>query len=158
PFHVLGYVDDALYKVGTRIAGLPVLGQRDDIPALVEEHDVGVVVFAIHNIDSQERERLLEQCTAAGAHVLIFPDFKRALQTTLDALHGAAEGRSGVSATILSSVPGIAPAQVQGWLQDLSVLMERGDAAAAQAQIRRLQEAINAFPADPTTNASTRDA
>ncbi len=73
-FNVVGFVDDDLYKQGMRIAGVRVLGRREDIPRLVSLHDIGILVFAIHNIDPAERQRLLEICAAAPARVVEMPD------------------------------------------------------------------------------------
>jgi FlaA1/EpsC-like NDP-sugar epimerase len=55
-------------------AGLDVVGSRKDIPHLVEKHDIGVIVFAIHNIDPQEREEILELCAATPARIVHVPD------------------------------------------------------------------------------------
>ena len=59
---VVGVVDDDLYKQDSRIHGLNVLGRREDIPELVAKYDIGIMVFAIHNISAQERQELIEIC------------------------------------------------------------------------------------------------
>ncbi|MBW8012034.1 MAG: hypothetical protein FVQ83_12485 [Chloroflexi bacterium] len=74
-FYVVGFVDDDLYKQGVRIRGFTVLGQRNDIPNLVEKHDVGIIVFAIHNISEEERESLMEICQKSKARIAVLPDF-----------------------------------------------------------------------------------
>ncbi|MFU8772165.1 MAG: nucleoside-diphosphate sugar epimerase/dehydratase, partial [Anaerolineales bacterium] len=71
---IIGFVDDDLYQQGRSCRGLDVVGSRQDIAQLVEKHDVGVIVFAIHNIDPQEREEILEICAATPARIVHVPD------------------------------------------------------------------------------------
>ena len=74
-FHVVGFVDDDIYKDRLRILGVDVLGRRDDIPELVEKHDVGIIVFAIHNLTAKEQKRVLDICNQTSARVVMMPDF-----------------------------------------------------------------------------------
>jgi lipopolysaccharide/colanic/teichoic acid biosynthesis glycosyltransferase len=78
-FDTVGFVDDDLYKQGARIAGLSVLGRRTDIRGLVEKHDIGILVFAIHNINAIERRRLLEICASTKAQIVETPDILASL-------------------------------------------------------------------------------
>ncbi|MBI5303632.1 MAG: sugar transferase [Chloroflexi bacterium] len=78
-FHVVGFADDDLYKQGIRINGVTVLGRRGDIPRLVAKHDIGIIVFAIHNVKPLERMRLLDICASAKARVVMAPDIMGAL-------------------------------------------------------------------------------
>jgi FlaA1/EpsC-like NDP-sugar epimerase len=73
-FRIVGFVDDDLYKQDSQIRGVQVLGRREDILPLVRQHDVGIILFAIHNIPSDDRERLLEICYQTNAKVFIVPD------------------------------------------------------------------------------------
>lgn len=78
-FHIVGFADDDLYKQGIRISGVSVLGRRGDIQRLVAKHDIGMIVFAIHNINAVERIRLLEICANANARLVMAPDILGAL-------------------------------------------------------------------------------
>ena len=78
-FDMVGFVDDDLYKQGARIAGVSVLGRRTDIRDLVEKHDIGIIVFAIHNINAMERQRLLEICASTKARIVETPDILASL-------------------------------------------------------------------------------
>src|SRR5690606_37070049 len=49
-YSIIGMVDDAPRKQGTRISGIQVLGRTDEIPELVSLHDVGLIIYAIENI------------------------------------------------------------------------------------------------------------
>jgi lipopolysaccharide/colanic/teichoic acid biosynthesis glycosyltransferase len=72
--HLVGFVDDDLYQQGTRCRGLDVIGSRADIPNLVAKHDIGVIVFAIHNIADRERQEILDLCAQTKAKIIHVPD------------------------------------------------------------------------------------
>ena len=76
---IVGFVDDDLFIQGVRIHGLNVLGRRSDIPQMVAKHDIGILIFAIHNISVAERQQVLEICTGTPAQVVLFPDIPSAL-------------------------------------------------------------------------------
>jgi len=80
-FRIIGFVDDDLYKQGARIRGVDVIGSRRDIPTLVKERDVGIIVYAIHNIPVEEREEILEICYQTSVPVVEMPDFMDKLRT-----------------------------------------------------------------------------
>jgi FlaA1/EpsC-like NDP-sugar epimerase len=73
-YQIVGFVDDDMYRQGSRLNGVTVLGKRADIAALVEKHDIGVIIFAIHNISSIERASLLKSCRSTNARVITWPD------------------------------------------------------------------------------------
>ncbi len=79
--HTVGFVDDDLHKQGSRIRGVDVIGRRDDIPTLVNQYNIGIIVFAIHNIPTEEREQILKICQQASVPVIEMPDFLGKLRT-----------------------------------------------------------------------------
>ncbi len=79
-FNVVGFVDDSLYMQDSRIHGFNVLGRREDIPDLVKELDIGIIVFAIHNISPKERNQILTICQKTSARIFDFPDIPMALK------------------------------------------------------------------------------
>ncbi|MFZ6031488.1 MAG: sugar transferase [Chloroflexota bacterium] len=130
-FRVVGYVDDDLYKLDTRIRGVRVLGRRDDIPRLVSEHDVGVILFAIHNISPQERQNLLTVCAATAAHIVELPNLLGELQAVI------AGGRNGSSDDPAPAhrrfyVP---VSQVEAMLAEMEALAASGDLPALQQRL-----------------------
>jgi hypothetical protein len=82
-FHIIGYVDDDLYKQGTLIRGIEVLGKTADIPHLVQKYDIGLIFFAIHNINAHERSQLLDICLKTPARTVLFPDLPAALNSLI---------------------------------------------------------------------------
>jgi lipopolysaccharide/colanic/teichoic acid biosynthesis glycosyltransferase len=161
-FHVVGIVDDDLYKQGMRIQGVEVVGKRADIPQIVARCDVGLVIFAIHNINSAERRQLLEICVNTPARLVMFPDVLGALRELVPE-HPVANG-NGKNGKIKNNreadteVPAwqagklacqlclarVNPVQVEEWLADLAIKAEQGDLAGLKAEIRYLRAGIQA--------------
>lgn len=73
-YEVVGFIDDAFIKMGTRIRGKEVLGGREEILRIAENEDVGVILFAIHNIVAGEQREILNICHQTQAKVVIVPD------------------------------------------------------------------------------------
>jgi len=44
-FSIAGYVDDDYRKQNAQMAGYPILGTTKDIPNLVQEHHIGLILF-----------------------------------------------------------------------------------------------------------------
>lgn len=82
---VIGFVDDAEFKQQMYVEGCPVLGGRVDIPRLVEEHDIDLIVVAIHNISGQHFRDILSYCERTSARIKVVPD-------TLALLNGSSKG------------------------------------------------------------------
>jgi lipopolysaccharide/colanic/teichoic acid biosynthesis glycosyltransferase len=124
-FSVVGFVDDDLQKQDTRIQGAQVLGRRAQIPDLVQRYDIGIIVFAIHNISTVERRQLLEICNGTPARVVLFPD----IPATLD-------GPAYQSDASLDRL------QLESWLAQLEETASTGDLVKLQNQIRELRSQV----------------
>ncbi len=85
-FKVVGFVDDDLYKQGQRIRGSKVLGRSKDISTLVQQQDIGVIVYAIHNISKSRSQMLLETCRSTGAKIVELPDFLGAMTEAMSSI------------------------------------------------------------------------
>jgi FlaA1/EpsC-like NDP-sugar epimerase len=84
-FGVVGIVDDDVKKQGLRINGYLVLGGTDEIPHLVEKYDIGLIIFAISNIEPEKHKQVLELCYATPAKTLEIPDLVKVLDFSLRA-------------------------------------------------------------------------
>ncbi len=73
-FSVIGMVDDDLFKQGDLVDGYPVLGTTRELPNLVEEENIGAIVYAISNIEQAEKERILRLCKQTSARLVLIPD------------------------------------------------------------------------------------
>jgi lipopolysaccharide/colanic/teichoic acid biosynthesis glycosyltransferase len=145
-FRVIGYVDDDLFIQGMRIRGSKVLGGRTDIPHLVTKHDIGIILFSIHNISGRDRSQLLNICHQTQARVVVFPDIPGALNFIAQ----DENGRKSAAQTSSAATPlpcylcltKVSPMKVDGWLAQLEVLAQDGDLESLQAQIQELRNQV----------------
>ncbi len=84
-FSVIGMVDDDPAKQGMSIDGCLVLGNTSDLPAIVEKHDIGVILFAITNLTPEARQRTLRLCEIPGVRLVFLNDILGTVQSRLAA-------------------------------------------------------------------------
>jgi FlaA1/EpsC-like NDP-sugar epimerase len=70
---VAGFVDDDPRKLGARIAGVTVLGNRRAIPQLVEHYDIDLVIIAIPTAPGREIRDIVTICERASVPTKIMP-------------------------------------------------------------------------------------
>ncbi|MGU7850803.1 polysaccharide biosynthesis protein [Streptococcus suis] len=75
-FEIVGIVDRDPNKLGTFIRTAKVLGNRNDIPRLVEKLAVDQVVIAIPSLNGKEREKIVEICNTTGVTVNNMPSIE----------------------------------------------------------------------------------
>ncbi|HFI0579391.1 TPA: polysaccharide biosynthesis protein [Streptococcus suis] len=75
-FEIVGIVDRDPNKLGTFIRNVKVLGNRNDIPRLVEELAVDQVTIAIPSLHGKEREKIVEICSSIGVKVNNMPSIE----------------------------------------------------------------------------------
>ena len=70
-FQLIGFVDDRVDKVGTKIVGVPVMGTRRDLTHLVQQHDIDLLVIAIRYAPQVQPElfQALLDCRELGVDV-----------------------------------------------------------------------------------------
>jgi len=125
PFEISGFIDDDLFKQGVRIAGLPILGNSQNLECIVKEHDVGVLVFAIHNISQVRRKQLIDLCKRLKIKVVVLPDILQGFSSAIGANGHDAEKFSDL-APLFAGWPGIALGQVDSWLAILEDNLNNG--------------------------------
>jgi FlaA1/EpsC-like NDP-sugar epimerase len=79
-FLVIGFADDDPGKQGMRYDGVKVLGTTGDIADLVSRYDIGIIIFAISKISSQDSTRILLLCEKTGVPVVNLSDIMENLQ------------------------------------------------------------------------------
>ncbi len=72
-YNVVGLIDDDPGKLGLRIHGVHVLGNRTDIIRICDERRIEEIIFAINSVDSAERAEILDICSQTGRKVKILP-------------------------------------------------------------------------------------
>jgi len=71
----VGFVDDDLKKQKQILHGLPVLGTREDIPALVERYNIKKIIIAIPSAPGQVIGQIIEICHQSKVQLKILPGF-----------------------------------------------------------------------------------
>lgn len=73
-YRIIGFVDDDPNKLGMYVEGRPILGQRQQIPVLVEDQKIDMIVVAIHNISGAQFRDILAYCEKTPALIKVVPD------------------------------------------------------------------------------------
>lgn len=66
-------VDDSQYKKGKRISGVKVVGNRYDIPDLVKEYEIDVIIIAIPTLETEEKKEIINICKKTTCKLQIIP-------------------------------------------------------------------------------------
>lgn len=66
-------VDDNRAKYGTKINGVPVLGNTQDIPQLCKASNISMILFAIPSCTEEERKQILEICSQTQCSIKMVP-------------------------------------------------------------------------------------
>ena len=72
-YNIVGLVDDDKSKYKKKILGVEILGNRYDIPRIVDEYNVDYIFLAISKIDAINRRKILEICGDTKAKVKVWP-------------------------------------------------------------------------------------
>jgi lipopolysaccharide/colanic/teichoic acid biosynthesis glycosyltransferase len=138
-YQVMGFVDDDLYQQGMRIKGISILGKCEDIPGLVGKHDIGVIVFAIHNIPDSKRRDILKTCRDTGARLVTWPNMLSLIRPQPARDHSPAlDGKPAPG----SGNDALERKQVLRWLDALETELDQGDYAAIVEQINLMRSAL----------------
>jgi FlaA1/EpsC-like NDP-sugar epimerase len=142
-FQVAGFVDDDIFSLGTRLNGVSILGKCKDIPDLVEKYDIGVIIFAIHNITDPERRAILNICRSTQARVVTWPN-------TLNLIRPQ-RSKSNVAVSQPDETKNqpygkelIKSEQVERWLDALETKLNQGDYDAIMEQIHFIRTSMRA--------------
>ncbi len=81
-YQVVGFVDGDT-PPGQQIMGVPVLGSVDDIPRLIQEHNIEEVIIGRPELSHQELLAILSRCERGQVGIKIFPDLFQIIATEL---------------------------------------------------------------------------
>ena len=70
---VVCVIDDNPNKRGRRICGAPIVGNRFDIPEMVQRYQVSKIIVAIPTISASDRKDILGICSTTGCQVQVLP-------------------------------------------------------------------------------------
>jgi len=142
-FQVVGFVDDNIFSQGTRLNGVSILGKRKDISGLVKKYDVGVIVFAIHNISFPERQGILKTCRGTSARVVIWPNTFNLIRWKRSETDAFASAPDKTEAHLYGKEL-IEREQVGRWLDALETDLDQGDFDAVMEQIHSIRTSMQA--------------
>ena len=80
---VIGFIDDDPDKRGTRILGVPVLGNRQAIPELAKRFGVDMVIIAMPTAPGMEIRQIVTICEQAGIKTKTMPGIYEVLDGTV---------------------------------------------------------------------------
>ena len=66
-------IDDDCYKMGKKLHGIPILGNRNDIMRVAKEKSIDEIIIAIPSAPSQEINKIFTECTKTRCKVRILP-------------------------------------------------------------------------------------
>lgn len=79
-FSIIGIVDDDPLKQGMRLDGNWIIGTLADIPHLVAQNDVGLIILALPGVEQEAHDHVMNACARTGSRLLLITDMMRALQ------------------------------------------------------------------------------
>lgn len=80
---VVGFVDDDPEKLGQRVKGIPVLGDRYAIPEIIEREGIGHVIIAIPSTSGDRIRGIVDKCREFDVQVQIVPALKEIIDGTV---------------------------------------------------------------------------
>lgn len=71
--HVVCVIDDNPIKKGKRLCGIPIVGNRNDIPDAVKKYSINKIIYAIPSASAQTRKDILSICAETNCQVQTVP-------------------------------------------------------------------------------------
>ena len=75
-YEIIGIIDDNKKRIGYSVAGVRIIGTRDDIERICEKYQIDSIFFTIVNIDNQNKKEILEICSRTNAKVKVLPSLR----------------------------------------------------------------------------------
>ena len=130
--HVIGFVDDDLYKEDLIIDGSLVLGKSVELAELVREHNIDLILYAIDNVPPDRCQELLSICHNSGAKKTV--RFRSMIDTIGSVLAPVETGCDECD------TPG---EDLAALLQELDDLLAEKDFDGARALVKRSQQKLS---------------
>jgi exopolysaccharide biosynthesis polyprenyl glycosylphosphotransferase len=81
-YQVVGFVDGDS-SAGQEIMGVPVLGSIDDLPEVINEHEIEEVIVGLPELPNQELLAIVARCERGQVGIKIFPDLFQIIATEM---------------------------------------------------------------------------
>jgi lipopolysaccharide/colanic/teichoic acid biosynthesis glycosyltransferase len=135
-FHIVGFLDDDLRKQDLMISERPVLGFTNELPHFIRKFDVGVIIFAISNIQSNQQDRILSICRQTPAKLVFFPDVLQMMRMSLLPEYTPFQPNQ------RDDGPGVIPSpgtDLPHVIEELDFMIDHGDIAAVHNRLHELR-------------------
>jgi FlaA1/EpsC-like NDP-sugar epimerase len=101
PYEPVGFVDDNAGKIGLRIHGVPVLGTRHDLPAILARSKADEILLAMPNVEPSVVREIMRALDAFDIPIKTLPN----LRDIIDGKLGVADIRSLAVEDLLARAP-----------------------------------------------------
>lgn len=139
-YSIVGFVDDDPRKYALKVEGYPILGTTQDIPRLVKQMDIGLIVYTIDKILPKERRRIIRLCRQTQARVAMLPETIRFLQNQVGIHTGDEQTNSDASLNPDQQVLPVEQASL--WLDGLEKVTQSKDWDGVQTQLRHIRSEL----------------
>lgn len=139
-YSIVGFVDDDPRKYALEIEGYPVRGSTCDIPQLVKQLDIGLIVYTIEQIVPVEQQRILETCRQTSARIVMLPEMIRFLRVQLGIKNQDEELSASEQVPSSSS---ITVSQALMWLEAIESVTKTRSWEGLDAQLRHVRSELN---------------
>lgn len=75
-YEIIGIIDDNKKRIGYSVAGVRIIGDRNDIIKICESENIDEIFFTIVNIDNKNKKEILELCSKTKAKVKVLPSLR----------------------------------------------------------------------------------
>ena len=72
-YRVACMIDDNPSKKGRILEGIPIVGDRNDIPEAVQKYKVSKIIYAIPTSDGKTKKEILDICSTTGCEIQVVP-------------------------------------------------------------------------------------
>ncbi|MCR4689575.1 MAG: polysaccharide biosynthesis protein [Saccharofermentans sp.] len=76
-------IDDNPTKKGRELEGVPIVGNRYDIPKMVGKYQIDEIIFAIPDARGVDRKDILDICSSTGCKVRVIPGIYQMIEGTV---------------------------------------------------------------------------
>ncbi len=79
----MGFIDDDAKKIGARVKGVRVMGDRHSLPEIIERERIGHIIIAIPSTSGDRIRGIVDYCRGLDADVQIVPALKEIIDGTV---------------------------------------------------------------------------
>ena len=77
-------IDDDPNKIGTYLQGIPIVGRKEDIPAMAKKYNIEEIIIAIPTLKDESRRELLEICQETACKIKMLPGIYQMVNQEID--------------------------------------------------------------------------